>query len=163
VKSWNLTQDREELFDLMGKLRAELHEYLEPKIEEASAAFLGGINPGYKFEVHSLRPSTSVDWNEQRRFQWVIELTQRVPKWSDPEAEKAGEEPEFYFRGGCTLLVDAETGEVRYSITKLLHEAREKAQRKFVLGEEDQGLAATYFGRVSGEEREPFAMVHRLT
>jgi hypothetical protein len=167
VDSWNLTKNREELFGLMRKLRAELHDDLRPRIEEASETFLGGINPKYKFEVHSVRPSTAVDWSEERRFQWVIELTQRVPKRENGEtisdAELAGgEEPGYYFRGGCTLLVDAETGEVRYAITKLLHEKREKAQRSFVLGEDDGSLTATYFGAPARETAEPFAMVHRF-
>jgi hypothetical protein len=110
-----------------------------------------------------VRPSTTVDWNEQRRFQWVIELTQRVPKRDDgTEIKDPAEEAAYYFRGGCTLLVDAETGEVRYAITKLLHDKRDKAQRKFVLGEDDGSLTATYFGAPAQESAEPFAMVHRF-
>ena len=51
-----------------------------------------------------------------RHFQWNIELTQRVPEFLDPPEERAPDaEPDYYFRGGTTLIVDAETGRVRYA------------------------------------------------
>ena len=108
IDSWNLSRSREELFELMKAKRAELHVYLESKLDLDSAV-LSGIDPKLKFEVHSIRPSMRVDWNEQSRLQWVIELTQRIPQYLDPQSSN-GTAPDYYFRGGCTLLVDAETG-----------------------------------------------------
>ena len=52
----------------------------------------------------------------------------------DPAAEGAA--PDYYFRGGCTLLVDAETGKVRYSIKKPLDDARKERQRRYLLDRE---------------------------
>jgi hypothetical protein len=183
VGSWNLAQDRKVLFNLMRNLRKSLHnEFKNPKA--AAAALQGSLNPELPVEVHSLRPSTSVDWDGKRKFRWIIELTQREKQWyddeADEEAEEAGEpagsaeggngaapaaeqrtgEPDYWFRGGCTLVVDPSTGEVIYSITKLLNDDRREKQRKWVNGSFDNSLAGTYFGR-AGAAMEPFAMVHR--
>jgi hypothetical protein len=91
----------------------------------------------------------------------VIELTQRIPQYVD--AEDARErKADYYFRGGCTLLVDAETGKVRYSVKKKLDKERRERQRRYLLEEANQSLAATYFGGVADEVKEPFAMLHRF-
>jgi len=119
---------------------------------------LSGIDPGLPFEVHSIRPSLRMDWNEQARLQWVIELTQRIPQGGN------GAGPDYYFRGGCTLLVDAEDGKVRYSIKKPLDdEARKERQRRFLQDEANENLAATYFGDAVSDAAEPFAMLHRFS
>ena len=160
IDSWNLSRSREELFELMREKRAELHVYLESKLDLDSAV-LSGIDPKLKFEVHSIRPSMRVDWNEQSRLQWVIELTQRIPQYLDPQSSD-GTAPDYYFRGGCTLLVDAETGKVRYSVKKRLDEERKERQRRYLLGEGNESLAATYFGDAMSDGSEPFAMLHRF-
>jgi len=161
IGSWNLSRSREELFELMRAKRAQLHEYLKDKLAVGSA-ILSGIDPKLKFEVHSIRPSMRIDWNEQPRLQWVIELTQRIPQFADPAAEGSGAPPDYYFRGGCTLLIDADTGKVRYSIKKPLNDARKERQRRFLLEEGNESLAATYFGDAMTEGNEPFAMLHRF-
>jgi hypothetical protein len=161
IGSWNLARSREELFELMRKKRAELHGYLEGKLD-LDSAILSGIDPKLKFEVHSIRPSMRIDWNEQPRLQWVIELTQRIPQYVDPAAEGSSAAPDYYFRGGCTLLVDADTGKVRYSVKKPLNDARRERQRRFLLEEGNENLAATYFGDATTEGNEPFAMLHRF-
>jgi hypothetical protein len=161
IDSWNLSRSREELFELMRTKRADLHKYLEDKLD-VDSAILSGINPKLKFEVHSIRPSMRIDWNEQPRLQWVIELTQRIPQYADTAAEGIGAAPDYYFRGGCTLLVDADTGKVRYSVKKPLNDARKEKQRRFLLEEGNESLAATYFGDVTTEGNEPFAMLHRF-
>jgi hypothetical protein len=158
--SWNLSRSREELYELMRAKRAELHAYLESKLDLDSTV-LSGIDRNLKFEVHSIRPSMRVDWNEQARLQWVIELTQRIPQHLDP-ASANGASPDYYFRGGCTLLVDAETGKVRYSIKKRLDEDRKERQRRYLVDEGNESLAATYFGDVMTDGSEPFAMLHRF-
>jgi hypothetical protein len=159
--SWNLSRSREELFQLMRAKRAELHAYLENKLDHESAV-LSGIDPTLKFEVHSIRPSMRIDWNEQSRLQWVIELTQRIPQHLDPASASNGATPDYYFRGGCTLLVDADTGKVRYSIKKRLDGDRKERQRRYLVEEGNANLAATYFGDVMTDGSEPFAMLHRF-
>lgn len=161
IASWNLSRSREELFELMRAKRAELHATLTSKFDLDSAV-LSGIDPALKFEVHSIRPSLRVDWNEQSRLQWIIELTQRIPQYLDPASANNGASPDYYFRGGCTLLVDAETGKVRYSIKKRLDEDRKEKQRRYLVEDGNQSLAATYFGDVVTEDNEPFAVLHRF-
>ncbi len=146
IPSWNLTRNRRELFDLMAKKRAALHDFLQGK---GTTKVLSGIDPSLKFEVHSIRPSLRIDWDERPQLQWVIELTQRIQ-------EDEGE----WFRGGCTLLVDAETGQVRYSIKKPLNARRKERQREFLTEQANESLAATYFRKTM--TKEPFAMLHRF-
>jgi hypothetical protein len=162
IRSWDLSRDRRVLFDLMPERRKALHAHIALQLSKGSAV-LSGIDPTLKFEVHSVRPSIRSDWEGTPRFQWVIELTQRVPQHLDPQEEgRKGAEADYYFRGGCTLLVDAETGKVRYSIRKTLDGDRRERQRRYVVDEGNQSLAATYFGGVIAEDQEPFAMLHRL-
>jgi hypothetical protein len=162
IASWNLTRDRKGLFELMKRKRAALHKYLEDR-KIKGAAIIGGIDSTRPFEVHSIRPSFRTDWEGRPRFQWVIELTQRVAEFVDGDGEaREGATPDYYFRGGCTLVVDAETGKVRYSIKKRLTEARRERQRRYLLEDGNASLAATYFGGIGQDRDEPFAMLHRL-
>ena len=48
---------------------------------------------------------------------------------------------DFWFRGGCTVLVDLDRGEVRYCIGKgIANEDRLERQRRFVNGDSDGSL-----------------------
>ena len=156
IDSWNLSNDRAKLYELMRVKRAELHDHLESKLE-ANSVILSGIDLSLPFEVHSIRPSMRMDACEQARLQWVIELTQRIPQGGN------GAAPDYYFRGGCTLLVDAEDGKVRYSIKKPLDdEERKERQQRYLQDEANESLAATYFGDTMTEGAEPFAILHRF-
>lgn len=172
IDDWNLTKSRETLFELMKDKQKELHKHLAKEIKSREAV-TGGIFSVTEFQVHSIRPSFRTDWKGCPRFQWVIELIQSLPVYADP-AELLAEpvdpsdegqdpKPDYYFRGGTTLVVNAETGEVRYSIKKRMDDPdRQKRQRRFMLEEGNESLAATYFGKVGLEKGEPFAMLHRL-
>ena len=162
IADWNLSKSRKGLFELMRRKRAELQVHLKNKLKKESA-ILSGIDRKLAFEVHSIRPSIRTDWEGRPRFQWVIDLTQRIPQYLDStEGKKKDQKPDYYFRGGCTLLLDAETGKVRYSIKKRLDEARKERQRLYLVEEGNESLAATYFGGVASERNEPFAMLHRF-
>ena len=78
ISSWNITQTARALRP-DGAKRAALHEFLVGKLH-GRRSVLSGIDPSLKFEVHSIRPSLRIDWDEQPRLQWVIELTQRIPQ-----------------------------------------------------------------------------------
>lgn len=163
IVAWNLSKSRRGLFELMRRRRAELHVYLADKMKRGSA-LLNGIDPGLPVEVHSVRPSVRTDWEGRAMFQWVIDLTQRIPQYLDSKPGKNNKrgKPDYYFRGGCTLLVDAETGKVRYSIKKRLDEPRRERQKHYLVEEANESLAATYFGGAASEDNEPFAMLHRF-
>jgi subtilisin family serine protease len=160
IRSWGLSKSRQALHELIAERRLRLHLHLHELSRDS--VVLSGIHPDLRFEVHSLRPSLRIDWEGKATFQWVIELTQRIPQYFDNvDHARQGVRPDYYFLGGCTLLVDAETGRVRYSISKRLDDARKERQRRYFLDDGNRSLAATYFGGVASEEREPFAMLHR--
>jgi hypothetical protein len=152
TKSWNISRDRRELYDMMRLQRLKLHSHLEKRRKQGA---LGFIDPQYRFEVHSLRPAQRIDDQGRGHFQWIIEITQSIPELAGP-AEGA-----YSFRGGVTLLVDGESGQVRYGIYKYLNdEARRKRQRQFMTEIRNQSLYATYFQDAPGQE--PFAVLHRF-
>jgi hypothetical protein len=69
----------------------------------------------------------------------LIMLTQstRVPLWDDGRPDD--ENLTFRFRGGCTLLIDPESGTLRYAISKsLLSDARKARQARFLREELDR-------------------------
>jgi hypothetical protein len=162
IVRWNISKSRRELFELMRDKRAVFHAHVALKLARGSAV-LGGIEPALKFEVHSIRPSIRTDREGTPRFQWIVELTQRVPQYLEAEAERPeGAPADYYFRGGCTLVIDAETGKVRYSIKKPLDAARKDRQRRYLLEDGNEGLAATYLGGITSDDNEPFALLHRF-
>jgi hypothetical protein len=161
IGSWKLAKDRQALYELMRDRRAALHDHLAGRF--AQGVTISGIDPKRTFEVHSIRPSMRSDWEGRPRFQWIVELTQRLPQFVDPaDAKKPGAEPDYYFRGGCTLILEADTGKVRYAVRKPLDEERRARQLAYLTDTGNQNLAATYFGGVTSDDNEPFAMLHRF-
>jgi hypothetical protein len=153
-----------------------------------------GLHPGKPFEVHSLRPARRVGPGGELLTDLVIEITQARPGYFDEEIQKQVDKkgvpsswleepqeelqteapkrkqavsipkPDFIFRGGCTLVIDLNTLEVRYSIYKDIdRDSRLARQRAFEMtpaGNASSALRATYFGRQL--RHEPFALLHRL-
>jgi hypothetical protein len=158
IDPWHLTPDRQALFEQMCGHRLALHDHLQAQLRGTSR-LLGGLDPTHPFEVHSVRPTVGTDGNGRPTLHWVIELIQSESQYLDPAQD--GGDPDFVFRSGCTLIVDARTGRVRYSITKRRDDARLERQRRYVLGAGAQSLAATYFGGPGVQHPEPYAMLHR--
>lgn len=138
-----------------------------------------------KFEVHSVRPCRRIGPDGQQRVDLVAEVVQRRAGYLD-EAYQAmidaadtpwafgpaeferykqlGKErplartPDFWFRGGCTLLIDPETGQIRYCIRKSVrNDDRLADQRAFERTGALPSNADTYFG---SRGRTPFAALH---
>ena len=85
------------------------------------------------------------------RTDLVVEITQT---WRADTPERTR------FRGGCTVLVDLDTREIRYLIRKrILHEDRIREQVAFAAKAATSGLRRAYFDR-GGRRGEPFAMLH---
>jgi hypothetical protein len=128
-------------------------------------------------EVHSVRSARRPLQDGRAIIDLVIEMTQRRRGYVDSEKQKQADKlspdspkwqtdefrPDFTFRGGCTLLIDGETGEVRYCIVKsITSDTRLARQRAFVSGAEELSLRATYSRSAPGARvREPFALLHR--
>lgn len=120
-------------------------------------------------EVHSVRLADRIGPDGQREPQVIIEITQerRAYRTDELQAEldrsgrKSGVRPDFTFRGGATLIVDARSHEIRYAIVKAIDsETRLAAEREFRFGAAAETLGTTYFG--ASRQREPFAFLHRM-
>jgi hypothetical protein len=145
-------------------------------------------------EVHSVRVAHRRVSQGLTRTDLIIEMTQRRrgyfdrekqteidavrqdDAFLDPKAEhwKTKDRPDFIFRGGCTLLIDGDTGKVRYCIKKDILGSREQdgkaddghsrlaRQREFARDFFTPTLRATYEPEAEAAAvREPFAMLHR--
>jgi hypothetical protein len=121
------------------------------------------------FEVHSARPARRNGPNGERLNDVIIEVTQRRPAYFSREVQAQAEKdpsrapvPDFWFRGGSTLVVDLESGDLRYSIAKdIRNERRLDAQRAYLLGDNASPQRAMYFGGLRQATGEPFALLHR--
>jgi hypothetical protein len=129
-------------------------------------------------EIHSLRSSYRPTEDGRTIHDLVLEITQRRRGYLDErvqaDAERlahdatAWDQPpykprDFVVRGGCTLLIDGQTGAVRYAIVKpIFSESRLARQRAFALGMTAPSLRATYMRAVPGAPPpEPFGALHR--
>jgi hypothetical protein len=198
VPNWWVTDNREEIFKQAQKSQAIVHSWFAKEGAAAAAkaahlvfdpdakeAFYRDGETGVpKFEVHSVRPARRIAPNGKARTDLVIEITQRRKGYLDPDTQKeadSGEDisaqPDFIFRGGCTLLVDPDTAEVRYCIyARIRSNNRLKRMRRFLTGEDSESARSTFYGdqrqgffssavtRQESSEKdsliEPFALLH---
>ena len=126
-------------------------------------------------DVNSIRLANRIDRKRQAHIDLVVEVTQERRGYYDPDiqdavdAGKIRKPPahDFIFRGGATLLIDSETGKVRYIINKHVASNRRLAIQRRYLTEPEVSPAFTYFGspkqnyfKGGTEYREPFALLH---
>lgn len=190
---WTLESDREKIFGHGFRQRTEFQRWLTvpplPRAVQAVGLTLDKNAPPSVYrsrrdglpaiEVHSVRPALRVGLGGRTLTDLVVELTQRRRGYLDPNLQQevdAGRReppgPDFLLRGGATLLIDLESGEVRYCVGKgILSDRRLQAQRDY-LRRGLTSLGATYFGdnrfELFGkswqrESREPFALLHGST
>ncbi len=170
VCDWGLTTDRQKIYQQAREGQQLLWNWivapegrpaaraaglvLESEAPEAFSRHKDGDYRGMpRLEIHSVRPARRLGPDNQTVNELVIEMTQRRYGYYEPDrqaqADRAGSDPpppDFYFRGGCTLLVDLETAKVRYAISKNIRsEARLERTRRF-LTQEAASLRATYLG-----------------
>jgi hypothetical protein len=171
---WTLDGCRHTIYNDAETARAKLHEALKSYIPDACCAL--GIVPAWangdtaKFEVHSVRPARRVGPDGQTQFDIIVEITQRC--WVDEAGKLYLVEDEnsppsdnlMFFRGGCTLVVDGDTGEIRYTIRKRVDDTRRQAlQRSYYSGEVDDPAPMAYGGLgPPALDGQPFAALHRL-
>jgi hypothetical protein len=196
---WGLSTSREAIYNASRNSRRTLHDWLtetngrsaakaahlvlDPTAPEAFFRPKKGAAP--YLEVHSVHPARRLGPEGQAITELVVEMTQRRHGYYDPQLQERVDggqigppPPDFIYRGGCTLLVDPQTGLVRYCIYKRIRSKnRLDRMRRFLTGDEEPSPGATYFGdpariyfqrtaaRVKGGEEgagvEPFALVHR--
>jgi hypothetical protein len=121
-------------------------------VREPGPMTIGGVSGELRpIEVHSVRPARRVGPDGQLVSDVVVEITQTFRPTDQTQA---------VFRGGCTLLVDLRSKEVRYLVRKRVdHAGRLASQQAFAAASVDM-LRASYFLRPD-EGVEPFAMLHR--
>jgi hypothetical protein len=127
-------------------------------------------------EINSVRPAYRVGPSGHTITDLVVEISQRRDGYMDEKIQKkvdTGElkeppTPDFLFRGGTTLLIDMETGSIRYAIGKNITSDRRLGVARRYYEMRQFSLAYTYFGtarnqymKAQGSGREPFAMLHR--
>ena len=190
LRGWNLTTNRREIYEQQSYVAGKLHDWFrdlrnmlgEPSwVAQATGLALFPNAPGSilrdkqgspLFEVHAVRPTRRISPNGEAKLDAVIVVTQRRSGFLDERMQAeadAGRMPDhderkdFVFRGGCTLIVDLETGQPRYFIHKsICSEDRLKRQREFVHEGLGTSLAALYTSEGKhGAEHEPFALLHR--
>jgi hypothetical protein len=146
-----------------GAIRTAAHEeQMGLVLTPESQRKLRSVSPGV--EVHAVRPAFRVGVNGRERIDLVVELTQARRGYFDEKRQAAADrgedagDPDFMFRGGCTLLVDYETGVARYCVRKNVGSAT-RLPRQAAFESENQPLSSMY--GVTAPEHEPFAMMHR--
>lgn len=166
---WRRTSDRYQAFVDWNRAAAELYKRVldEPSTPATLFSALGLVpvplgvrtlaatidgKPGTvsRIEIGAVRPAWRVAPNGDIRTDLIIEMTQR---WMPADM------PGQALRGGCTLICDLDTAEVRYVIRKRVgHKDRANNEIKFRGALADSEGASSYF---TGSAAEPFAMLHR--
>ena len=155
---------------------AYLHDYILAKSEDVpqdrqecvwKALGIDLFGENLRFEVHAVRPTTRVRPDGRTKTELLVLLTQRTPGRLDAGGSIGGD-LEYRFRGGCTLLIDPDSGEVVYAIAKNIHsEGRRVRQESFLserLAREGLDARARYFVRLGSEPKVPqeaFRLLHR--
>lgn len=129
-----------------------------------------------EMEVNSTRLTHRMGPTGRAFNDLVVEINQKRHGYLDPNRQREADHGildtekhpgDFVFRGGATMLIDIETGEVRYVIAKNIDSERRLNEQRRYLGSPATSLRYTYFGDPNvkyfqGDEdlREPFALLH---
>ncbi len=126
-------------------------------------------------EVHSVRTARRPMQDGGTKLDLVVELVQRRRGYLSAERQAEADKlppdsprfwddfkADFRFRGGCTLLIDGETGNVRYCVLKSITSESRLARQRAFASSHGPSLRATYSPADSRSPvREPFALLHR--
>lgn len=124
-------------------------QHLVPIFQVQSARIARRIGPNGS-EIHQLIAQIA----QKRRGYFDADEQRRV----DTEGEESEVRPDFWFRGGATIIVDLRDGHVQHIIRKRIDDdARLAEQRSYLLGDEVALAMAT---DECGITAEPFAFMH---
>jgi hypothetical protein len=165
---WDLQSDRKQAYKLSNENACKFwHWLMDPqnvsdeqltalgmlRIQAPQPFTIGGHDGELrKIEVHSVRPVRRVSPEGNIRADLVVEITQSFHPAGPPDAR---------FRGGCTLIIDLATAEVRYMVRKKVDSPWRYGQQFGFAREMGDGLHGNYFADPTNA-REPFAMIHRV-
>jgi hypothetical protein len=116
------------------------------------------------FDVHSVRIARRTGPHGMELHHLIAQITQRRRGYFDEDEQKrvdrdgSDAEPDFWFRGGATVIVDLRNAQVQRVIRKRIDDDERLAeQRSFLLGDE---LALAMVTDDAGIAEEPFAFMH---
>ena len=187
---WSLSTDRRESYLRMLDHNRTFHDWLSnpAHLKPESAYELGlcldpATAPGSihrkngkpLFQVHMFRTCRRIGPDGQELTDVVVELIQRRMAFFDDSQQQAidavtGDKwkeedfkdihPDFYFRGGCTLIIDPKTGSIRYCIRKPIWTKQDDrlAQEKSFRQKQLQGGGAAF--NDPRQDTNPFADLH---
>lgn len=180
---WELGTDRRRSYAQMRAHGARLHAWLRGHVPPGQDRFLGlaleerapgGLRRDGSgrpvFEVHSFRPCRRLGPDGQHRTDAVVEIVQRRLGFFDADLQQAvdsGQVPfetarsrrDFWFRGGSTLIIDPESGDLRYCVRKsITNEARLARERRFRQRQYGGRGGGSYF--TDDAQASPFAYLH---
>ncbi|HEY7769221.1 MAG TPA: hypothetical protein VIB55_13730, partial [Longimicrobium sp.] len=169
LEGWDLSTDRIKVRHAIARARKAFKTRLEKTLMGKEKDFgLNFADTGPKpprdaekqgrtgWDVSAVRPARRVGPDGQLLTDLIVELSQA--RWV--EAPVPGGLGGFWFRGGCTLVFDLESGHARYCIRKDINStAREERQMRFLTTGAVSSLQATYFGALEAGG-EPFAFLH---
>lgn len=181
LPAWGLTTDRRAAYETMRAYNARFNDWLRQNVPAGRDQFLGlalgpdapgGIrrnkNGHPVYEVHSFRPCRRIGPDGQERTDMVVEVVQRRKAFFDPAVQAevdAGRlpdaRPDFYLRGGCTLVIDPVAADVRYCVQKPIRTAgdgRLARERRFRQGQFGDKVGGAYLAPAAGGS--PFAFLH---
>jgi hypothetical protein len=181
---WDLHADRRFAFLEMRRLNAAFHEWLQNNLTRGGewspglslgADARGSIRRGKDgrpaFEVHSFRPCRRIGPDGQQQTDVVVELVQRRKAFFDENRQDEMDSGkvafkdarrDFYFRGGCTLVIDPRTGEIRYCVRKSIKtqsDERLARERRFRQGQFGDKVGGAYLAG-DRDDANPFAFLH---
>jgi Subtilase family len=162
--SWNLYVKRASAFTTSKKNAWVFHNWLVDAKRRDFVTALGFRSANVKdeisgikgetrrIEVHSVRPARRIGPDGRAQSDIVVEITQSFRPADDPRRR---------FRGGCTLLIDAQTFKPRYLIRKRLDGSTGLAKQvAFRVALADNATLRSNFYSSSPDDREPFALLH---
>jgi hypothetical protein len=165
---WDLQSDRRQAYELSNTNTGKFwHWLMNPdnvsddqltalgllRIQAPQPFTIGGHDGELRrIEVHSVRPVRRVSPEGNIRADLVVEITQSF---------RPAQAPDTRFRGGCTLIIDLATAEVRYMVRKKVDSPWRYGQQFGFAKEMGDGLHGNYFADPTNA-REPFAMIHHV-
>jgi hypothetical protein len=147
---------------------------LDPKTAPKSIA--RAPDGAVTFEVHSARPCRRIGPDGQEQTDVVVEIIQRRKAFFDQKTQEDVDQgtrdstsvkQDFWFRGGCSLILDLKTGEIRYCIRKAICKSMQKPWEDDRLIGERQFRQSQYGGSGGNAyfddayQGNPFAYLHR--
>ena len=140
---------------LKRKANAAVNTYFntsKPGVESVNRSLFGlniflGHDDDIKFQVETLRPVRRIDADGRTKSDLLVQLVQRRPGYLDPKLHadetaryKQASSPtapdnekcDFHFRGGASFIIDLDTYEVRYVVSKsILDDKRLDRERAY--------------------------------